>query len=42
MSLLYSHCNFLDLHEEPNHDMFACAEQNLRKQPSGADFNLHE
>lgn len=42
MSLLYSHCNCLDLFEEPNHDMFVCAEQNLCEQPNGAGFNLHE
>lgn len=30
--MLYTHCDFLDLYKEPNHDIFACAEKNLCKQ----------
>lgn len=37
-TLLYSHRDFSNLHEELEHDTFACAEQNLHKQPRGADF----
>jgi len=41
-SLLYSHCDFLDLYKEPNNDAFSCAEQNICKQVLGADFNFDE